>query len=127
MTGEAAMGEQAIAALGSDPKQGLVSAEAASRLAKFGPNALEEKKTSQWAVLFGFFWGPIPWMIEAAALMAAIVQDWGDFSIILALLAFNASLGFFEEHQASNALAALKNALGDVAKQSNQGAVGGLA
>jgi H+-transporting ATPase len=71
MTGEAAMGEQAIdfskapvlkvlAALGSDPKQGLVSAEAASRLAKFGPNALEEKKTSQWAVLFGFFWGRSP-------------------------------------------------------------------
>jgi H+-transporting ATPase len=62
MTGEAAMGEQAIdfskapvlkvlAALGSDPKQGPVSTEAAGRLAKFGPNALEEKKTSQWAVL----------------------------------------------------------------------------
>ncbi len=127
------MGEQAIdfskapvlkvlAALGSDPKQGLVSAEAASRLAKFGPNALEEKKTSQWAVLFGFFWGPIPWMIEAAALMAAIVQDWGDFSIILALLAFNASLGFYEEHQASNALAALKNALALKAKVLRGGA-----
>jgi len=55
-------------------------------------------------------------------LMAAIVQDWGDFSIILALLAFNASLGFFEEHQASNALAALKNALALKAKVLRGGA-----
>ena len=128
------MGEQAIdfskapvlkvlAALGSDPKQGLVEPEAASRLAKFGPNALEEKKTNEWA------WGcsassggRSPAMIEAAALMAAIVKDWGDFSIILALLAFNASLGFFEEHQASNALAALKNALALKAKVLRGGA-----
>ena len=108
MTGEAAVGQQTVdfskapvhevlAALGADPKRGLASTEAASWLAKFGPNALEEKKTSQWSVLFGFFWGPIPWMIEAAALMAAIVGDWGDFTI-------NAGLGFFEEHQASNRL-----------------------
>ena len=50
-------------------------------------------------------------MIEAAALMALLVQDWGDFSIIMGLLIFNAVLGFWEEHEASNALAALKGAL----------------
>ncbi|WOJ89231.1 plasma-membrane proton-efflux P-type ATPase [Methylocapsa polymorpha] len=133
MTGGAAVGQQAIdfskapiadvlAALDANPKRGLATAEAKSRLAKYGPNALEEKRTSQWAVLFGFFWGPIPWMIEAAALTAAIVRDWGDFTIILALLAFNAGLGFIEEHQASNALAALKNALALKAKALRGGA-----
>jgi H+-transporting ATPase len=50
-------------------------------------------------------------MIEAAALMALIVRDWGDFTIITSLLLFNALLGFWEEHEASNALEALKGSL----------------
>jgi magnesium-transporting ATPase (P-type) len=102
--------------LGVDPKSGLSADEAKRRLAQYGPNALEEKKKSELAVLLGFFWGPIPWMIEAAALMALLVKDWGDFVIIVALLLFNAGLGFWEEHAASNALAALKGALAQKAK-----------
>jgi H+-transporting ATPase len=94
-----------------DPKAGLSNAEAQKRLVQYGPNALEEKKKSELAVFLGFFWGPIPWMIEAAALMALLVRDWGDFTIITALLLFNAALGFYEEHEASNALAALKGPL----------------
>src|SRR5438874_7835549 len=50
-------------------------------------------------------------MIEAAALMALIVGDWSDLTIISSLLLFNALLGFWEEHEASNALDALKNSL----------------
>jgi H+-transporting ATPase len=50
-------------------------------------------------------------MIEAAASMALVVGDWGDFTIIVLLLLFNALLGFWEEHEASNALDALKNSL----------------
>ena len=102
--------------LNVDLQKGLTSPEAQSRLAKYGPNALEEKKKSQWAVLFAFFWGPIPWMIEAAALMALLVKDFGDFIIITALLVFNAGLGFWQEHQAANALDALKNALAQEAQ-----------
>jgi H+-transporting ATPase len=90
---------------------GLSSLEARSRLEKYGPNAIEEKKKSALAAFLGYFWGPIPWMIEAAAIMALIVKDWGDFIIITALLVFNAVLGFWEEHVASNALDALKNSL----------------
>ncbi len=112
---------EALQSLGVDPAKGLSSAEARSRLAHYGPNALEEKETSQLAVFLGFFWGPIPWMIEAAALMAAIVRDWGDFTIILALLFFNAGLGFWEEHSASNALAALKGSLALKAKALRDG------
>jgi len=113
---------EVLAALATDPHEGLVPRVAQDRLAQYGPNALEEKKTSEWMVLFRFFWGPIPWMIEAAAIMALIVKDWGDFTIILALLVFNALLGFFEEHQASNALAALKSALALKAKVLRGGA-----
>jgi H+-transporting ATPase len=56
------------------------------------------KEKSVFAALVVYFWGPIPWMIEAAALMAFVVGDWGDFAIITSLLLFNALLGFWEEH-----------------------------
>jgi H+-transporting ATPase len=97
--------------LSVNPKAGLSNIEAQSRLQKYGPNALAEEKKSDLATFLGFFWGPIPWMIEAAALTALLVRDWGDFTIIASLLVFNAVLGFWEEHAASDALESLKNSL----------------
>jgi H+-transporting ATPase len=97
--------------LGSDPKTGLNSVQLQERLTKYGPNTLPEDKKNALSSLLAYFWGPIPWMIEAAALMALIVGDWGDLTIITSLLLFNALLGFWEEHEASNALDALKNSL----------------
>src|SRR5438045_170701 len=97
--------------LGTDPKTGLSPGQQQERLSQYGPNALPEEKKSALSGLLAYFWGPIPWMIEAAALMALIVGDWGDLTIITSLLLFNAWLGFWEEHEASNALDALKNAL----------------
>src|SRR5213593_3013019 len=102
---------EVLAKLGTDPKTGLNSVELQERLSKYGPNALPEEKKSALSALLAYFWGPIPWMIEAAALMALIVRDWGDLTIIVSLLLFNALLGFWEEHEASNALDALKNSL----------------
>src|SRR6184192_4469009 len=97
--------------LGADPKTGLSPAALQERLNKYGPNALAEEKKSALSAFLAYFWGPIPWMIEAAALMAFIVRDWGDLTIIASLLLFNALLGFWEEHEAANALDALKSSL----------------
>ncbi len=91
--------------------KGLASDEAERRLAKFGRNALESKKTSLVQKFLNYFWGPIPWMIEIAAVLSAVVRHWDDFSIILALLVFNAIIGFWQEFKAANALDALKNQL----------------
>src|SRR5436189_3099808 len=102
---------ETLAKLGADDKTGLTDAEVQARLKKYGPNALVEKQKNSFAALLAYFWGPIPWMIEAAALMAFIVGDWGDFTIITSLLLFNAVLGFWAEHEASNALDALKSSL----------------
>jgi H+-transporting ATPase len=110
-----------------DPKVGLTSSEAQARLGKYGPNALVEKKKSALAAFLAYFWGPIPWMIEGAALMALIVQDLGDFAIITALLLFNAVLGFWEEHEASNALDALKSSLALKARALRDGKWGEVA
>ncbi|MDD2902527.1 MAG: plasma-membrane proton-efflux P-type ATPase, partial [Syntrophales bacterium] len=91
--------------------QGLSSEEARNRLAQFGPNALEEKKEHPLLKFLGYFWGPIPWMIEVAAILSALVEHWGDLTIIVFLLVFNAVIGFWEEHEAADALEALKEQL----------------
>ena len=95
----------------TDFDQGLSSEEAARRLAQYGPNALEQKQVSILRRLLGYFWGPIPWMIEVAAILSALVQHWADFWIIMALLIFNAAVGFWQEYTAGNAVAALMKQL----------------
>ncbi|MCX7868545.1 MAG: plasma-membrane proton-efflux P-type ATPase, partial [Terrimicrobiaceae bacterium] len=103
--------EELLGELRTDPAKGLTAAEAASRLSQYGPNELEEKKDSPLKRLLGYFWGPLPWMVEAPAVMALIIRDWVDFAIIMFMLVFNALLGFWEESAAGNALASLKSSL----------------
>ena len=101
--------------LGSSPK-GLSQAEAQKRLTQYGPNEIEEKKTNLLLKFLSYFWGPIPWMIEVAVILSAAVGHWLDFVVILVLLVSNAVVGFWEEHQAGNAIAALKATLAILAK-----------
>jgi H+-transporting ATPase len=93
--------------LGSSP-DGLTQVEATKRLAQYGPNEIEEKKVNPLLQLLSYFWGPIPWMIEAAVILSGVLRHWPDFIIILILLLANAGIGFWEEHQAGKAIAALK-------------------
>ncbi|MGH8283817.1 MAG: plasma-membrane proton-efflux P-type ATPase [Gammaproteobacteria bacterium] len=87
---------------------GLAQTEAQKRLAQYGPNEIEEKKADPFLKFLSYFWGPIPWMIEAAVILSAVVRHWPDFFIILLLLFANAIVGFWEEHEAGNAIEALK-------------------
>jgi H+-transporting ATPase len=93
--------------LGSSP-DGISQAEATKRLVQYGPNEIEEKKDNPFLKFLTYLWGPIPWMIEIAVVLSALAQHWPDFFIILLLLMANAGVGFWEEHQAGNAIAALK-------------------
>lgn len=87
---------------------GLSQIEAQQRLSEYGFNELPEEVLQPWQQFLAHFWGPIPWMIEVAALLSALVRDWPDLVIILVLLVVNALVGFWEEYQAGNAIAALK-------------------
>ena len=102
--------------------EGLTSAEAKKRLAESGYNELPEKKRNPLVEFFSHFWGPIPWMIEAAATLSALVHHWADLIIILVLLLANAIVGFWEEFQAGNAIAALKANLALKARVKRDGA-----
>jgi len=106
--------------LGSSP-DGLSQAEAQKRLTQYGPNEIEEKKTNPFLKFLTYFWGPIPWMIEAAVILSGVVRHWLDFFIILLLLVSNAVVGFWEEHQAGDAIAALKAKLAIKAKVKRDG------
>ena len=96
--------------------KGLPTEEAKKRLEKIGPNALPEKRKSMLIRFFSYFWGPIPWMIEIAAVLSFVVKHWTDFFVIFTLLLFNAGIGFWQELKASNALDALKAQLALKAK-----------
>ena len=106
--------------LGSSP-DGLTQAEAEKRLAQYGPNEISETKTNPLLKFLSYFWGPIPWMIEAAVVLSAAARHWPDFGIILVLLLANAVVGFWEEYQAGNAIAALKAKLAIKARVKRDG------
>ena len=103
--------QEALTKFHSSVEHGLTQEEAASRLKKDGPNAIEEKHISPLKRFLTFLWGPIPWMIEIAAVLSAVVRHWEDFVIIFFMLALNAVVGFWEEFKADNEIEALKKHL----------------
>lgn len=95
----------------TDANKGLSFQEIKKRQAAYGINAIEEKRTSKAVKFLSFLWGPIPWMIEAALILSAILQHWEDFWVIFLMLALNAGVGFWQQYQADNAIEALKSKL----------------
>ena len=103
--------EETIKELQTDIEKGLSEEEAKERLKKYGLNEIPEKEEPLWHRIFRRFWGPIPWMIEIAAILSAAVQKWEDFTIIMILLFVNAGVDFWQEHKALSALKVLKEKL----------------
>jgi H+-transporting ATPase len=105
---------------------GLSTSEADARLQQYGPNEITEKKANPLIKFLGYFWGTIPWMIEAAAILSAILNRWDDFAIIFLLLLMNGVVGFWQEHKADNAIELLKERLAPTARVQRDGQWKGL-
>jgi H+-transporting ATPase len=105
---------------------GLSTKEAQERLEKYGYNEIEEESESPLLKFLSYFWGPIPIMIIIAAILSAVLHHWDDVGVILALLIVNAVVGFREEYQADNAIAALKEKLALKAKVKRDGTWTGI-
>ena len=106
--------------------QGLTTEEAARRLDRYGPNEIATQEETLLHRIGRRFWGPIPWMIELAAILSAAVGKLDDFGIILVMLLINVFLDFFQEHRALNALKALQAGLAKSARVRRGGAFASL-
>ncbi|AKN17866.2 hypothetical protein B586_16860 [Mycobacterium haemophilum DSM 44634] len=102
--------------------QGLTAAQAETRLRRYEPNEIAERHRNPVLVFLGYFWAPIPWMIEAALVLSLAARHWTDALIIAVLLAMNSLVDFAEEHQAANAITALKQRLAASARVLRDGA-----
>lgn len=103
--------KETLETLRTNRERGLSPEEVAERLKEYGPNEIPEREESLLHRISRRFWGPIPWMIETAALLSALLRKWDDFAIIAVLLLTNAALDFWQESKALSALKVLKSKL----------------
>lgn len=101
--------------------EGISGDEALKRVNIYGLNQIETPEVNHLYKLAGYFWGPIPWMIEIAAGLSAVIFDWIDFSIIFLLLLINALVGFVQEYKATAAIELLKEKLAYEARVKRNG------
>ena len=95
----------------SSTEAGISDTSVNERFKQYGYNEISEKKVNPILKFLSYFWGPIPWMIEVAAVLSAIINHWEDFWVIFALLLLNAVVGFWQEYKADDAISLLKQKL----------------
>jgi Ca2+-transporting ATPase len=101
-------GEDALRQLGSNLEQGLSEEEVRQRQDQHGKNELPSgAETSIWDLLKGQFTDIMVIVLLVAAVLSVMIGDAKDAIVIMAIVVLNAALGFFQEYQAEQALAAL--------------------
>ena len=87
---------------------GLSPADAASRLAAFGPNLLHDsERATDIHLLARQIANPIVMTLIAATLVSLVLGEFVDALIILVIVVASTLLGFWQERSASHAVAAL--------------------
>lgn len=88
---------------------GLSDEEAAVQLKLFGPNVLPAAKgRSALSILLDQFKNPLIYIILTAAAISLLMGEYGDFAIIMVVVAIDVLLGFVQEFQAHRTYKALK-------------------
>jgi P-type Ca2+ transporter type 2C len=101
--------EAVLARLGSDLRRGLSAEEVRVRLARYGPNELEERSgRGPWAILWEQFTSTMIVILIVAAVVSALLGDYEDSIAIAVIVVLNAALGFGQEYRAERAMDALK-------------------
>jgi Mg2+-importing ATPase len=101
--------DRLVAELGSSPAAGLATGQALSRLSRHGPNTIALRRQATPLRLFlSQFESPLVLILVFAAVVSAVVRDWVDAVIILAILLGSTLLGFTQEYRAANAVARLR-------------------
>lgn len=101
----------------------LTTEQANQKLEVCGLNCVEEEKKNPVKEFLKRFWGPIPWMLEFAAILEVVAGittkesvKYIEAGVIIALLIFNAVMSFLHEGKAQEALELLKQRLAVKAK-----------
>lgn len=93
-------------------EEGLTDNEATERLKQYGPNKLiEEEKISKLKILFHQFTSPLIYILLAAAVVTALLKEYIDTSVIMAVVILNAVIGYMQEYKAEQGVRALKKML----------------
>ncbi|MGB7979314.1 MAG: cation-transporting P-type ATPase [Candidatus Nanopelagicales bacterium] len=107
----AAPADDVLRGLASTPA-GLSSDEVAVRMDRWGPNRLPDPgRESLVRRVAKHFDDVLIYILLAAAVLKAILGDWVDFSVILAVAVITALIGFIQEGRAHDALEGIKNML----------------
>mgnify|MGYP000955464438 CR=1 FL=1 len=102
--------EEAMAALGSG-REGLSEAEAAARARRFGWNQIEEERKNPVLGFLKRYWGPMPWLLEFAMALTAVLGHYTESALIFVLLTVNAVIGFLQSRHSQRAVELLKRRL----------------
>ena len=114
--------EACLTALDADP-DGLTGAEAARRLAEYGPNRLPEVRARGPVLrLLLQFHNVLVYVLLCAAVVTGALQHWVDTGVILAVVLANAIIGFVQEGKAEAAMAAIRGMLAPKATVLRDGA-----
>jgi magnesium-transporting ATPase (P-type) len=91
---------------------GITATEAASRLEVVGPNLLPEPPRKPAILRFlAHFNDTLIYILLGAGAIKAIMGDWLDFWVIMAVAVINALIGFLQEGRAETALAGIRGML----------------
>ena len=107
--------EETLSELEATPS-GLSDNDAEARQKKYGLNLIEEKKSNLAIDFLRRYWGPMPWLLEFAAILSGVLGHLDEAIIIVILLTINAVIGFSHSRSAGKALDLLKKKLSVTAR-----------
>ncbi|MBO3768766.1 MAG: plasma-membrane proton-efflux P-type ATPase [Thermoproteota archaeon] len=107
--------EETLKSLNATEK-GLSDSEAKKRLEVFGYNEVVEKKRNPIVDFLLRFWGPMPWLLELAAVLSFLLEHYLEGTLIFILLTVNAIIGHWHARGSQKAVELLKKKLAIKAK-----------
>jgi P-type Ca2+ transporter type 2C len=109
---------------GSDPRSGLMESEAGRRLAADGPNSLPEPPgTGKLKLFLSQFKSLVIGVLIAAGIISGVMGELVDAAAILTIVLLNGIIGFFQEYNAEQSIAALRKMTAPMAKVMRDGVV----